>query len=87
MYKDVRLNVEPKTQKSFSGNANNGPQGGGRNSYQPRGGNRGGNRGPYRGAPNPRRNGGGQHGNNSPSFTGRDENFKAQKQPQPQPQQ
>jgi hypothetical protein len=79
----IRLNVEPKTQRSYPsnnnniGNFNNGPQGGGRNSnYPPRGGGRGGNRGPYRGGSgiNQRRGGGGQFNTNSPSFTGGDEN-------------
>lgn len=83
MYNNNRLNIEAKTQKSYQGNANSGAPGSARNNYPPRGGggNRGGNRGTYRG--NPRR-GGGQHRNNSPSYTGRDENFKAQKQQQQQ---
>ncbi|CAF2406527.1 unnamed protein product [Rotaria sp. Silwood2] len=95
MYNNIRLNVEPKTQRGYQGNANNGPQGGARNNnYQTRGGgggvNRGGNRGAFRGNANNQRRGGGgggQHRNNSPSFTGRDENNKAQKQQQQQPQQ
>ncbi|CAF1408497.1 unnamed protein product [Rotaria sordida] len=99
LYNNVRLNVEPKTQRSYQGNANNGPQGNARNNnYQTRGGgggvNRGGNRGPFRGnTSNQRRGGGGggggggQHLNNSPSFTGQDENNKAQKQQQQQQQQ
>ncbi|CAF1558380.1 unnamed protein product [Rotaria magnacalcarata] len=86
IYNNIRLNVEPKTQKSYQGNANNGPQGNPRNNnYAVRGGNRGGNRGGYRGnANNPRRGGGGQHPINSPSMTGHDENAKAPKQQQQQ---
>ncbi|CAF3416143.1 unnamed protein product [Rotaria sp. Silwood1] len=95
-YNNHRLNVEPKTRRIYPGNANNGPQGSTRNNnYQTRGGggggggNRGGNRGAFRGNTNTQRRGGGggggsagQHHNNSPSFTGRDENIKAQKQQQ-----
>jgi len=83
-YNNVRLNVEPKTQKSYSGNANSGSQGNPRN-YQTGnsgGGNRGGNRGPYRGSGNNQRRGGGggQYQNTSSSFTGGDENYKVQQQ-------
>lgn len=78
-YKNIRLNVEPKTQRSFSGNGNNGSQGNPRN-YQSRnsgGSNRGGNRGGFRGNPNnPRRGGGQQYGMNSPSATPVDDNPK-----------
>jgi len=80
------LNVEPKTQKSFQGSNNIGSQGNARNpNYQTRsggGGNRGGgNRGPYRASGNNQRRGGGaQYRNNSPSFTGGDENYKVQQQ-------
>jgi Ras GTPase-activating protein-binding protein 1 len=85
-HNSVRLNVEPKTQRSYSGNNNNGQQGNGRNNnYQGRGG-RGGNRGPYRGNGNNQRRGGGHFGNNSPSFNTGDENYKPQQQ-QPQQQQ
>ncbi len=81
------MNVEPKTQKSFQGSNNIGSQGNARNpNYQTRsggGGNRGGgNRGPYRASGNNQRRGGGgaQYRNNSPSFTGGDENYKVQQQ-------
>jgi hypothetical protein len=87
-HNNIRLNVEPKTQRTFSNN--NGPQGNARNNnYQGRGGGgmgRGGNRGPYRGTGNNQRRGGGQFGNNSPSFTGGDENYKVQPQQQQQQQ-
>ena len=86
-YKDTRLNVEPKTQRSHLGNAGSGSQMNARNnSYQSRGGggggsNRGGNRGGYfRGNTNNQRRSGGQYRNNSPSFMGRDENYKGQQQ-------
>ena len=76
-YKEIRLNVEPKTRGS-QGNANNGPPSS--RNYQPRGGSGGsrGNRGSYRGGGyNPRRGGGNSYRNNSPSFTaGTDENYK-----------
>lgn len=78
-YKNIRLNVEPKTQKPFSGNGNTGSQGNPRN-YQQRnsgGSNRGGNRGGFRGnSNNPRRGGGHQYGANAPAFTPVDDNPK-----------
>jgi len=87
-YNNTRLNVEPKTQRSYSGNNyNNGQQGNARNNnYQGRGG-RGGNRGSYRGnGNNQRRGGGGQFPNNSPPFNTGDENYKPQQQQQQQQQ-
>jgi hypothetical protein len=80
MYNNTRLNVEPKTQRGYSGSNNSQ-----RNNYSSRGGggmNRG-NRGPYRGSGNNQRRGGGgggQYQNNSPSLTGGDENYKTQPQ-------
>ncbi|CAF3368130.1 unnamed protein product [Rotaria sp. Silwood1] len=94
MYDETtRLNVEPKTQRNYplnnniGGNFNNGPQGGGgggRNSnYQGRGSGRGGNRAPYRGGGNNQRRGG-QFNNNSPSFSGADENNNEYRSSKPQ---
>ncbi|UJR21593.1 hypothetical protein I4U23_024675 [Adineta vaga] len=89
-YQNTRLNIEPKTQKSYQGNPNHAPQGNGRNNYPPRNGggggmNRGGNRGAYRGnGSNPRRGGGGSY-YNKPAFVP-DENYKVQ-QPSAQQQQ
>jgi len=83
VYNNTRLNVEPKTQRSYQGNSNNGGQGNARHNNYPRGGsgiNRGGNRGPYRGnGNNQRRGGGGQYQNNPPLPPG-DENYKVQQQ-------